>query len=111
VGAEAACPNIPIWDNPKLGFFGSLASELAVPGLSSIYSNEYRQLLRLLVAARRQAGLSQKQLAGMLGRPQSFVSKFERAERRLDVIEFLRVSRFLRADPYRMLKQVERRRR
>ena len=49
----------------------------------------------LLVEARRDAGLTQVALAKKLGRPQSFVSKFERGERRLDVTEFLDVARAL----------------
>jgi len=109
---EAVCRkiliwNIRIWDNPKFGFFGSLASNAGGPLLSSIYSAEYRRLVELLVIARRHAKLTQKQLAEMLGRPQSFVSKFERAQRRLDVIEFVHVSRLLNVDPYRLLRRIE----
>jgi transcriptional regulator with XRE-family HTH domain len=44
------------------------------------------------VEARKGAGLTQNDLARRLSRPQSFVSKFERGERRLDVIEFLDVA-------------------
>lgn len=50
-------------------------------------SREYTHLLDELVVARQRAGLSQEELAAALGRPQSFVSKCERGERRLDVIE------------------------
>jgi transcriptional regulator with XRE-family HTH domain len=46
-----------------------------------------------LVDARRTAGLTQAALAKKLGRPQSFVSKFERGQRRLDVVVFLEVAR------------------
>ncbi len=49
-----------------------------------------RQLVRLgglLRDARRQAGLRQEDLAGRLGRSQSYVAKFETGERRLDVYE------------------------
>jgi hypothetical protein len=48
-------------------------------------------------------------LAKKLGRPQSFVSKFERGERRLDVIEFLEVAKALSVDPARMIVDLERR--
>lgn len=56
---------------------------------SSIHSPEYRRLCSLLIAARESAGYTQAEVAKRLGRPQSFVSKVERGERRLDVIEFL----------------------
>lgn len=49
----------------------------------------------MLIDARRRAGLTQSALAARLARPQSFVSKYERGERRLDVIEFLEVSEAL----------------
>jgi transcriptional regulator with XRE-family HTH domain len=39
--------------------------------------------------ARRDAGLTQAQVAEILGKPQSYVSKCERAERRVDMGEFV----------------------
>ncbi len=76
--------------------------------LKSIYSDEYQRLLRLLVEARTSAKLTQSEVAARLVRPQSFVSKYERGERRLDVVEFFRVSHAVGADPYRMLRSLDR---
>lgn len=45
------------------------------------------------------AGLSQEDVAKRLNRPQSYVSKDESGEHRLDVIEFLRVAKVLRIVP------------
>ena len=53
----------------------------------TISSNEYAIFLDCLRNARKQAGLTQEQLAERLGQTQSFVSKIERGERRMDVIE------------------------
>lgn len=53
----------------------------------SIYSEQYQLTLSLLKKAREEAGLSQVQLADRLGQTQTFISKCERGERRLDVIE------------------------
>nr|WP_272912635.1 helix-turn-helix transcriptional regulator [Pseudomonas syringae] len=64
-------------------------------------------MLDLLLEARNAAGMTQKELAVRLGRPQSFVSKTENAERRLDVIEFMDVCRGLGADPYALLIKLE----
>ena len=57
----------------------------------SLYSNRQEQLQRLLREIRTEAGLRQVDLAEKLGEPQSFVSKYERGERRLDVIELEQV--------------------
>ena len=77
------------------------------PELKSTHTAAYRRLLDLLVAARKQAGVTQQDLAAHLGRPQSFVSKIELGERRLDVIEFLEVCRAISADPQELLRKVE----
>lgn len=53
----------------------------------SIYSHEYEIFLTFLRKARKSAKLSQTELAVKLGETQSFVSKCERGERRLDIIE------------------------
>jgi len=72
----------------------------------TLRSPEHRALCALLVAARRKAGLNQTELADRLSKPQSFVAKYEGGERRLDVIEFLAVSRALGADPQRLLRDL-----
>ena len=53
----------------------------------SIYSRDYRVFLRLLKTTRREAGLNQEQVAARLGKTQTFVSKCERGERRVDIVE------------------------
>lgn len=53
----------------------------------SIYSDEYGMLLRLLRETREKAGITQVQLAARLGQTQSFVTKVECGDRRLDVIQ------------------------
>lgn len=65
----------------------------------SIYDEEYRKLIVAIRTVRRDAGMTQQQLADLLGRPQSFVAKVEGNERRLDIVEFLHICRALGADP------------
>ena len=57
------------------------------------------------IRARKSVGLTQVGLAERLGRPQSFVSKYERGERKLDVIEFCEVCRALEVDPITFLER------
>ena len=75
----------------------------------SAFTRKYARFRRLLADARRAKGLTQVELAKKLGRPQSFVSKFECGERRLDVIEFLEVARALKVDPLPIIADVNRR--
>ena len=72
----------------------------------SVFSDEYERFRILLLEARKRAGLSQVSLSERLSRPQSFVSKYERGERRLDVVEFGEVARALGIDPLQLLRQV-----
>ena len=53
----------------------------------SIYTDEYAIVLSLLKEARRNSGVTQIDLAGRLGQTQSFVSKIERGDRRLDIVQ------------------------
>jgi transcriptional regulator with XRE-family HTH domain len=62
--------------------------------------------LSILVSLRKDKGFSQHKLAKKLRKPQSFVSKYERGERRLDVIEFVDIVKLLGADPCEIIKQI-----
>lgn len=53
----------------------------------SIYTQEYEVLLRQLRSLRESSGLTQVELADRLEQSQSYVSKVERGDRRLDVIQ------------------------
>jgi transcriptional regulator with XRE-family HTH domain len=64
----------------------------------SIYSEEYQRLCGLLRDLRLESGLTQVEVASRLGVPQSFVSKYESGERRLDVIELKHVADALHID-------------
>ena len=75
--------------------------------VKSVFTDAYRVLLGSLTAARKAAGMTQQQLADRLDKPQSFVSKYERGERRLDVVEFLAIARCTRADPCRIIREVK----
>lgn len=65
----------------------------------SIHSDEYRKLTAILLDARNAAGLTQQEVADRLGKPQSYVAKVERNERRIDVVEFIALSNALGVDP------------
>ena len=56
-----------------------------------IYRQERHILQELLKDIRKETCLSQQELADRLGKPQSFVSKYEAGERRLDILELRRI--------------------
>lgn len=58
-----------------------------------VSSPSYQATLKVLRAARHEAGLSQKAVADRLGKPPSFVAKIELGERRLDLVEFVAIAR------------------
>lgn len=53
----------------------------------SIRTKEYQSFAQKLKKARKQAGLTQVKVSKKLGRPQSYISKAEAGEQRLDVVE------------------------
>ncbi len=75
----------------------------------SVFTPQYARFRKVLVAARKQAGITQQQLADRLGWQQTDVSKVERGIRRLKVIEFLQFTHALNADAGKLLGLVARR--
>jgi transcriptional regulator with XRE-family HTH domain len=73
----------------------------------SVFTGNYKGFRLLLIEARNSAGLTQIDIARKLGRPQSFVSKYERGERRLDVIEFIEVARAIGIDPPHFIRKLQ----
>ena len=71
---------------------------------------DYKLVGTALAAARERAGLTQVQLAKLLRKPQSFVSNYERGQRRIDVLEMLRIVEALKGDPRRVFGDILRRR-
>ena len=64
--------------------------------MRSIHKSEYKWFLDRLRAARREASLTQAEVAKRLGRAQSYVAKCESGERRVDVVELAEFARMYR---------------
>ena len=69
--------------------------------------SEAQVLTSLLVTLRNDLGMRQVDLADRLGRPQSFVSKYESGERRLDVLELSEICRALSVSLSEVVARVE----
>lgn len=70
----------------------------------SRHTARHKKFQAALKAARKAKGLTQAQVGERLGRPQSYVNKYETGERRLDVIEFLDVATALGTNVGKMLR-------
>jgi len=64
----------------------------------SIYSKEYKNIIERLKTARFNAGLKQEDIASKLKKPQSYISKIERGERRVDAAELKELAKILKKD-------------
>jgi hypothetical protein len=70
--------------------------------------NKYQEFLRLLVAAREKAGLTQADLAEKIARSTDFVEQVEAGEVKIDVIEFVEIVKVLDMDPGVFLQELGR---
>ncbi|EAA4708189.1 helix-turn-helix transcriptional regulator [Salmonella enterica] len=66
--------------------------------MTSVYSDDYQSVISALKQARVRQNITQTAIATALGRPQSFIAKVESGERRLDVVEFIRLAQLLGMD-------------
>lgn len=73
----------------------------------SLRSPRQQLLQSLLVEARKARGMTQADVAETLGKPQSFVAKYENGERRIDVVEFLDIAAALSISPADVLAKIE----
>ncbi|HRQ39312.1 MAG TPA: helix-turn-helix transcriptional regulator [Chloroflexota bacterium] len=74
---------------------------------SSVHDPKYKNFCRLIITYRQRQGLTQMQLAEKLNRPQSFVSKYENGDRRVDLIEFLDIAEALEIDPLEFIRDFQ----
>src|SRR4051794_1541929 len=65
----------------------------------SLHTAAHRELVSAVVALRKKAGLTQRELAQRLGREQNLVARIETGGRRLDLVELLQICRACDVDP------------
>lgn len=72
----------------------------------TVFSGAHQHLVDLLITARRKAGLTQTDLAALIGKDQKFISLIERGQRRVDVLEFYVIAKAMGHDPLRKYGQL-----
>jgi len=73
----------------------------------TIYSEEHKRLCAMLVEARNQLGLSQRELGRRLDKYQPYVARYERGQRRIDVVELLRIAKALNIKASEVVAELE----
>lgn len=71
-----------------------------------MHDPRYSVYRALLVEFRERKALTQVEVATRLDKPQSYVSKYERGERRLDIVELIDVAQALEVDPVAILREL-----
>jgi len=66
----------------------------------------YEQLQKLLIYHRKKTGITQKKLSEALGKPQSYISKYETGERRIDIIELIDICNELGLPFHDLIKDI-----
>lgn len=66
--------------------------------VKTIHTNKNKKLIKTIKKIRKEKGLTQIDLANKLSKPQSFVSKIESGERRIDLIELEQICHILDFD-------------
>lgn len=75
----------------------------------TIHSPEYQELLKWLRTQRKKQGITMRELGEKLDVIHSWVGKIEQGERRLDLVEYLRVCEALQIDPNEGIEMVKKR--
>ncbi|UXS05588.1 helix-turn-helix domain-containing protein [Agrobacterium tumefaciens] len=76
--------------------------------MSSFAPEIYRRIIAQLIAARKDAGLTQADIGQRIGQRQTVISKIETAERRIDVAEFIELSKAIGLDPVDVVREIAR---
>lgn len=76
--------------------------------VKTIYQERYFRLIHALIQARKNAGLTQAQVAEKLSKPQSYIAKIEGTDRKLDIMEFVTLCQAIGQAPSEFIKVLER---
>ena len=81
------------------GIYTSLMSK-------ATFSFEYIRLREILLNARDSKNITQAELARLLNKPQSYISKYENGEKMLNVIEFINVCKALEIEAEKIIQEL-----
>lgn len=73
----------------------------------SLNSPRHVVLRDALIAQRKAAGMTQTQVAAVLGHPQSYIAKVEGGERRIDVVELVDLAEVIGLDLLKLMQALQ----
>jgi transcriptional regulator with XRE-family HTH domain len=73
---------------------------------ASLHDDAYALFIEALIDRRRDSGMSQQAVADALGWNQSIIAKIENVQRRLDIIELIRIANVIGFDPARLVREM-----
>jgi transcriptional regulator with XRE-family HTH domain len=73
----------------------------------SVHSERHRMIAAALASQRRAKGLSQAEVAKVLGRHQPFVANIESGERRVDLVELLDIAKIIDLDVVALVRDLQ----
>ncbi|MDG6882557.1 helix-turn-helix domain-containing protein [Phocoenobacter uteri] len=74
--------------------------------MKTIYKEKYQKIIQFLIATRKEKGITQQQIADQLNKPQSYIAKIERCERKLDILEFIELCEAMNTSPLTILQKI-----
>ncbi len=75
--------------------------------VNSLGTEQHKALIALLIEKREAASLTQAALAKRLGEHQSLVARIESGQRRIILVEFLKLAEALEFDPAQALREIQ----
>ena len=76
--------------------------------VDSMFTAAFSEVVHAVIAMRKGAGLTQRELAAALGREHNYIARIETGQRRLDLVELVQLCRACNADPEQQITGITR---
>lgn len=74
--------------------------------MKTIYKIRYQYIINHLIHIRKTKKITQQQIANKLNKPQSYIAKIERCERKVDILEFIEICEVMNINPIDVLQDI-----
>jgi transcriptional regulator with XRE-family HTH domain len=74
--------------------------------VDSMFTTAFREIVSGVIAMRKGAGLTQRQLAAAVGREHNYIARIETGQRRVDLVELVQLCRACNIDPEQLIPEI-----